>query len=223
MFHILSQFGAAFLTGLLQTLRIALMVWGIGLVAGCFGAYAVHCGLQTYRSILQSLVFFTSNIPVIILLMWSYYPLQRIIGVSVSGTTTTICVLAILNSLSVANLTLKALDKFPHELENAARSLGIPPRDLFISIKLPIMLEHLLPALIGLQLSMLHMTLFGSLLSVDELFRTSQRIIAQTYQPIQVYSALAVFFLLVGAAVHLFLEWWKRRNLLTRSGEEICS
>ena len=189
---------------------------------GCLVGYTAHRGSTTCQRIFGSAVFLTSNIPVIILLMWSYYPLQRLLGVNVSGTTTTICVLTVLNTLSVANLTLRALERFPIELEQAAKSLGVPKRDLFVTIKLPLMLEHLLPALVGLQLSMLHMTLFGSLLSVDELFRTSQRIIAQTYQPIQVYSALAVFFLLVGVIAHFLLRCWTWHISFKRSRMATC-
>ena len=44
---------------------------------------------------------------------------------------------------------------------------------------------------------MLQATLFASLISVDEIFRVAQRINAVEYKPVEVYTALALFFLLV--------------------------
>jgi ABC-type amino acid transport system permease subunit len=45
--------------------------------------------------------------------------------------------------------------------------------------------------------TILQATLFASLISVDEIFRVAQRINAIVYRPIEIYTALAGFFLLI--------------------------
>ncbi len=47
------------------------------------------------------------------------------------------------------------------------------------------------------QVNMLHMTLFASLISVEEVFRVAQRVNALEYRPVEIYSALGLFFLLL--------------------------
>jgi ABC-type amino acid transport system permease subunit len=58
---------------------------------------------------------------------------------------------------------------------------------------------------------MLHTTLFASLISVEEIFRVAQRINAQIYRPVEIYTALGVFFLLVCLPVTGFAFWLKRK------------
>ena len=57
---------------------------------------------------------------------------------------------------------------------------------------------------------MLHATLFASLISVEELFRVSQRINSTIYRPIEIYTALALFFLVVCLPINLFAVYLKR-------------
>ena len=58
---------------------------------------------------------------------------------------------------------------------------------------------------------MLHTTLFASLISVEEIFRVAQRINAQIYRPVEIYTALGVFFLAVSLPVNGFAFWLKHK------------
>jgi ABC-type amino acid transport system permease subunit len=61
------------------------------------------------------------------------------------------------------------------------------------------------------QVIMLHTTLFASLISVEEIFRVSQRINSTIYRPVEIYTALAFFFLLVCLPINLGAYYLKRR------------
>ncbi len=66
---------------------------------------------------------------------------------------------------------------------------------------------------------MLHMTIFSSLISVEEIFRMSQRVNAIEYQPVEIYSALGVFFLLISLPINglaLYLKHKYNRNFSER-------
>jgi ABC-type amino acid transport system permease subunit len=58
---------------------------------------------------------------------------------------------------------------------------------------------------------MLHATLFASLISVEEIFRVAQRINSTIYRPIEIYTALALFFLMVCLPINLLASYLKRR------------
>lgn len=58
---------------------------------------------------------------------------------------------------------------------------------------------------------MLHTTLFASLISVEEIFRVAQRINAKIYKPVEIYTALGVFFLLVCLPLNGFALGLKKR------------
>ena len=58
---------------------------------------------------------------------------------------------------------------------------------------------------------MLQTTLFASLISVDVIFRIAQRINAQVYKPVEIYTALAVLFLIVCLPLHGLAHWLRVR------------
>jgi len=58
---------------------------------------------------------------------------------------------------------------------------------------------------------MLQATLFASLISVEEIFRVSQRINSTIYRPVEIYTALALFFLAVCLPINLAAAYLKKR------------
>ena len=58
---------------------------------------------------------------------------------------------------------------------------------------------------------MLQATLFASLISVDEIFRVAQRINATIYRPIEIYTCLGMFFLLICLPLNGFALWFKEK------------
>ena len=65
---------------------------------------------------------------------------------------------------------------------------------------------------------MLHTTLFASLISVEEIFRVAQRINAQIYKPVEIYTALGIFFLAISLPLNGLALWLPER--FTRNTSE---
>ena len=62
------------------------------------------------------------------------------------------------------------------------------------------------------------MSLFGSLISVEEIFRISQQINSQLYRPVEIYSALAILFVAVSLPLNMLANYL--RNKYTRDLSE---
>jgi ABC-type amino acid transport system permease subunit len=58
---------------------------------------------------------------------------------------------------------------------------------------------------------MLQATIFASLISVGEIFRVAQRINSEVYRPVEIYTALALFFLAVCLPLHGLAQYLKKR------------
>jgi ABC-type amino acid transport system permease subunit len=78
-----------------------------------------------------------------------------------------------------------------------------------MNIQAPIILRQILPSLLTIQVSMLQATLFASLISVEEIFRVAQRINAVIYKPVEIYTALALLFLLICLPLNGLALWLK--------------
>src|SRR5207249_809855 len=120
-------------------------------------------------------------------------------------------VFSIINLLSVGDLLRSHISDFPEQYRTAARVCGLDRRTFIFRIQIPILLRQVLPALLPLQIIMLHSTLFASLISVDEIFRASLRINALEYKPVHIFTALALFFLAISLPVNALAIWLRVR------------
>jgi ABC-type amino acid transport system permease subunit len=155
--------------------------------------------------------FILSGLPLLVLLFWLHYPLQAMLGVVINPFVTASFALGLTNMFVVANIVRTGLLDFPKQYVTAAIVTGLSPWDTLLHIKAPILLRQLVPILLTTQVTMLQATLFASLISVDELFRVAQRINSQIYKPVEIYTALGMFFLAVCLPVNGLAIWLKQR------------
>jgi ABC-type amino acid transport system permease subunit len=119
------------------------------------------------------------------------------LGVVIDPFFTAAVALSIMNIVAVSDTVRDAVGRFPAELVMAGRVCGLSSRDIVRHIQTPLVMRQIGPTILMIQVNMLQATLFASLISVGEIFREAQRINAVEYKPVEVYTALAVFFLLI--------------------------
>lgn len=208
---ILTTYREEFLLGLRVTLRLCLIVWLVGMCLGTvIGLFTNKLQLLLGWPV-RVVAFVLGAVPVLVFLFWLHYPLQTMLGIIVPPFTTAAIALAILNTVMVADLIRRVLHDFPEQYLQAARVCGLTPRQTMFRIQFPIILRQVIPGLLLIQVSMLHASMFASLISVDEIFRVAQRINSEVYRPVQIYSALAVFYLAVCLPLHGLAYWLRHR------------
>lgn len=206
--EIIWTYRVGFAKGLWVTVQLCVLIWATGIMAGfVLGALG-----SRFKSSLGLLVaaasFVLSGLPILVLLFWLHYPFQAMLGLVIDPFWTAAFALSLVNTCGVAQMVRVAIDDFPMHYEVAARVTGLTALQTLRFIKTPILFRQLLPPLLTSQVVMLQATLFASLISVEEIFRVAQRINSMIYKPVEIYSALGAFFLLVclplnGAAVVL--------------------
>jgi polar amino acid transport system permease protein len=197
VFQILVTYREGIISGLLVTLELCLIVWcsglGIGTILGVAGARWQHgIGMPS-----RTASFILSGVPVLAFLFWLHYPLQAMLHVVINPFYTAAAALSIINILAVSDTVRGALKDFPSQYVMAAQAYGLSSTQTLLNIQFPILLRQVLPGLLLIQVNMLQATLFASLISVDEIFRVAQRINAVIYRPVEVYTALAILFLII--------------------------
>ncbi|MDO8240617.1 MAG: ABC transporter permease subunit [Candidatus Moranbacteria bacterium] len=217
MLNILIEYRIAIIRGLGTTLIICSSAWSIGVLGGIIFGYLAQKS-KTFSRILSASSFLLISIPVLVLLFWLHYPAQALLSVVINPLITTIVALSAINIVLTGELIKKALENFPFQYVLAARVCGIEEKNIFLKIKLPIIFRQVLPGIITLQVSIMHMSLFGSLISVEEIFRISQQINSQIYRPVEIYTALALLFVAVSLPLNLLAYYLK--NKYTRNLSE---
>ncbi len=215
MFQVLIQYHHLLLQGFLTTLKLLVCITLIGVPLGTLlgiigGRYNSDVG-----KVIKACRFITKVIPVLVLLFWLHYPLQGLLGVVVNPFWTTIIALGIINMIATAHVTATELELLPKSYREAGTTLGMSKKQIIKHIELPLLLRRTLPQLLLNQAAMLEYTLFASLISVPELFRTAQTINAMIYKPVEIYSLLVIFFLSILAPLHVLILHLQQKYIAT--------
>jgi His/Glu/Gln/Arg/opine family amino acid ABC transporter permease subunit len=198
---ILSRYASEFRGGLAGTFELAAVIWFGGLLfGGIIGIFAARHAAIGWSVRLAA--FALSGLPALVLLFWLHYPLQDALGVVINPFYTAAAAFMLLNTAGVAEIVRGGLTLFPRQYLEAAQVCGLSRQQAMQHIEVPIVLRDILPPLLNLQVVMLQSTLFASLIGVNEIFRSVQRVNAEVQQPIIVYSTLAVFLLVVSLPIN---------------------
>lgn len=200
-----------FLQGLGVTLKLCFLVWTIGIsvgtVIGILGArYSRSFGLLS-----KIASTFASGVPILVLLYWLYYPAQQQLEIDIQPITIAVMAFSAINALMVSDLVRNAIVDLPKQYLMAARVSGLSERTVLTRIQIPLIFKHLLGPVLLVQITMLHNSIFASLINVDEIFRQIQRINAMVYKPIELYTALAVFFIMITVPLNLLAYYLKKK------------
>lgn len=201
--------------GLLVTLSMCVVVWTCGIVIG------VLLGVIANRqkdagNLLKVLTFLLTSIPFLVFLYWLHFPFQAMLGIVINPFITASFALSLVNIIFVAQIIKRELSEFPQQYVIAGKVCGLTEREIIAKIQLPIMLRQIMPQILTLQVTMLQMTVFASLISVEELFRVAQQINSLIYKPIEIYTTLSLFFIIICLPLNLlayFLKIKYSRNL----------
>ena len=208
---IILEFRRAYMGGLSITLKLCLLAWVGGIVGGGTMAFGIEWWPRLIGWPIRMLGHITEAIPILVLLFWLHYPAQVALGITVDPFYTTAFLLTSLNILAVCSILRDAVRNVPIELVEVASVCGVGRERAFWRIKLPLALRSALGPLTTAQVNILQLSIFGSLISVEELFRVSQRINAQIYRPVEVYSGIAVFFLVVCLPLNLLARYLQKK------------
>ena len=209
--NIIVEYKEALLQGLLVTLELSAVIWLLGLLVGTALGYAGAQYPQEIGQPIKIVSFVLSGVPILVLLFWFNYPFQQLLDVVISPFAVSVAAISLVNIFAVAGIVRVSLSEFPYQYIVAGKVSGMKSKEIFRKIQFPIIFRQILPSLLTTQVAMLQLTLFASLISVNEIFKVAQDINAIIYKPIEIYSALALFFLAICLPLNGIALWLKQR------------
>jgi ABC-type amino acid transport system permease subunit len=208
---ILIKYHEGFLNGLKVTCELCAIIWTVGLGLGSALGIAAARWRAGVGYPMRLAGFLLASTPLLVFLFWLHYPAQAMLHTVIDPFYTAAFTLSILNIFAVGEIVRLAVREFPEQYRIAARVSGLTQLQMLRHIEAPIILRQIIPGLLTTQVAMLQMTLFASLISVEEIFRVAQRINAIIYRPIEIYTALGLFFLAVCLPLNGLALWFSHR------------
>ena len=208
--NIVSKYHAMFMSGILMTIKLCLISWMVGIFFGSATGYWASKQEMVRKAIFIT-SFVVSGVPVIVFLFLLHYPLQTLLGITVDPFLTATLMLSVLNMLGVSQIVSNAILNLPKQYLEVAKVCGLSHAAIFKKIELPLILRQIIPSLLTAQVNILHLSLFASLISVNELFKVSQRVVSIEYRPVEIYTLLGVFFLLISLPINGLALYLRRK------------
>lgn len=207
---LLQTYTEAFARGIGMTLLITCTAWIVGTVLGfLIGTASVRSSIL--GSATSRVAFAIGAVPAMVLMIWFHYPVQSALGVVIDPIWTAIFVLTLINTALVAEAFSSARANTGREYLESAFIHGLDFRTARYRVELPLLIRSAAPRVLYAQVLVLHVSLFASLISLNELFSVAQRINAVEYQPIPIYSFVALFYFLLSLPLLLLGARLERR------------
>jgi polar amino acid transport system permease protein len=201
----------ALVEGTELTILLAVTTMAIAIPGGILLALMRLSGVRALSSTSACFVELFRNLPLILVIYTAYYVLPVATGLSFSPITTAIVALS-LNVSAYNGETFRAgIASIRQGQSEAAYALGMTRWQTTREIVLPQAVRRVLPVLASTWVSLFKDTSLVSVISVGELAYTSMRIRAQTYRVLEMLTAMAAIYWLLGYPQAKLVDWINRR------------
>jgi polar amino acid transport system permease protein len=201
----------ALVEGTELTILLGVTTMAIAIPGGILLALMRLSGVRALSSTSACFVELFRNLPLILVIYTAYYVLPVATGLSFSPITTAIVALS-LNVSAYNGETFRAgIASIRQGQSEAAYALGMTRWQATREIVLPQAVRRVLPVLASTWVSLFKDTSLVSVISVGELAYTSMRIRAQTYRVLEMLTAMAAIYWLLGYPQAKLVDWINRR------------
>ena len=198
------------LEGCWITLQISFFALLLGMVFGIAGAL---CRISSNK-VLNSGAFFyvwvIRGTPVMVQLFILYFGLPQL-GIRLPSMVAGVLGLAINTGAYITEIIRAGIQAVDRGQMEAALSLGMSYRQAMRRIIGPQAVKFCIPPLVNQFIMTLKNSSIASLVTITELFRTGEQIIYTTFRSFEVYTAVAVFYLIMNSVFMVIADKLERR------------
>lgn len=180
-------------TTLILSILSMLLGFAIGILVGALRTY----GGRVVNTVLGFYVDTMRAIPLLVVLVWTFFAFPVIVGFSLNAMTAGIIGLGLHLGAYVAETIRAGLTSVRKGQMQAALALGMSRFEAIRTIILPQALIRMLPPLGSLFVIAIKDSAIASVIAVPELLRQSQILAGQTFRPFEIYTAAMIVYFLI--------------------------
>ena len=199
------------LSGLTTTIYISVVSIIISAVIGFIVAIPSLAKNKFLTYINIGYVEFVRAIPLLVLILWIYYGLPIMTGISFSPFVSGIIALSISESAFQAEIFRAGINSIKKAQWEAGSSLGL---NFFKRLRLvifPQAIKNILPALGNQFVYVLKMSSLVSIIGIGDLTRKANELVVSTYRPLEIYTFLILEYLVLILIVSYFVRKLEKR------------
>jgi polar amino acid transport system permease protein len=201
----------AFADGIKLTILLAVATMAIAVPGGIVLAMMRMSGIRILSAFAITFTELFRNVPLILVIYMAYYVLPVMSGLSASPLVTALVALS-LNVSAYNGETFRAgIASIRKGQSEAAYALGMSSWQTFRIVVLPQAIKRVLPVLASTWISLFKDTSLVSVISVGELSYASTRVRAQSFRVLEVLTAMAAIYWVLGYPQAKLVDWINHR------------
>lgn len=205
----------SFLPQLIAGARITVQITVIGLlggtilgtVAGLMRAY----GGRVLNAIAFAYVELIRGTPIVVQVMFLYFAMPVLTGLRVDPMSAAVLAIIVNAGAYIAEIVRGAFLSISKGLSEAGLALGLPQWKVLVYILGPLAFRRLIPPLGNQFIVSLKDTSLFIVIGVGELTRTGQEIMAANFRAVEIWTAVAVIYLILTGAMTVALRVIEKR------------
>lgn len=199
------------LSGLKITLKIAVFGIIFGFLIGSITGYILQSKLKILKFIGGVYIWLIRGTPLIVQALYTYFVIPKLLGIEMSGTTVGVIVISLNSGAFIAEIVRGALQSIDPGQREAGLSLGLTSAQTMFHVIVPPAFRNMLPALCNQFIIVVKDTALLSIITVNEITHQAQNYAALSYNTIETYTVLAVFYLVIISVLIILQKYVESR------------
>jgi polar amino acid transport system permease protein len=199
------------ISGAYNTILMSVTAIVISVVIGLLVALPGLSEKKGWRAFNRTYVEIVRAVPILVLILWVYYGLPQLSGITLNVFWAGVLALALSDSAFQAEIFRGGIQSIARGQYEAAQSISLNYRDTMRFIILPQAIRRILPALGNQLVYMLKMSSLVSVIGMQELTRKANELVVSEYRPLEIYTILVLEYLVLILIVSAGVRWLERR------------
>ncbi len=199
------------LSGLYITILISFFSIIFSLTIGFFIALPALSKNKYLLGINRVYVELVRAIPLLVLLLWVYYGLPILVGLSLSPFMAGVVSLAISDSAFEAEIFRGGISSIPIGQHEASKSLGLNSWQRMRLIIFPQALRFILPPIGNQFVYIIKMSSLVSIVGLADLTRKANELVVNVYRPLEIYTFLVLEYLILIIFITYFVRLLEKK------------
>ena len=198
-------------SGAYYTIIMSLTAILISVVVGLLVALPGLSKKRGWRMFNRTYVEIVRAVPILVLILWVYYGLPALSGITLNVFWAGVLALALSDSAFQAEIFRAGIQSIARGQYEAAQSISLNYRDTMRYVILPQAIRRILPALGNQLVYMMKMSSLVSIIGLQELTRKANELVVSEYRPLEIYTVLVLEYLVLILIVSAGVRWLERR------------
>lgn len=203
-------FGKIMVASIQVTIPLTIIGFALAMVIAMFMAMVQYAKVPILRHIARFYIWIFRGTPLLVQLFLAYYGLPKL-GIVMDSFPCAVLVFSLNEGAYCSETMRSALEAVPKGQFEAGYCVGMNYFQIMRHVVLPQALRTAFPPLSNSLISMLKDTSLAAEITVADMFMSAQKIVGRTYEPLWLYSEVALVYLFFSTILTILQRYGEKR------------